>query len=107
MAWFSVRPCVLLEIAVMMCQVAGVGALCLYRLFPGTSWARRGRIGFILALFGLGISGALCGRNDSEFALFAGLTMTALLIGMTMGGSLADSTDASVSVGRTDGRLIT
>ncbi len=60
--------------------------LCLNRLMPrSTRWSSRGQVGSIVALFGLGIAGALCGRHDSEFALFAGGTMTVLLIGMTMG----------------------
>ena len=52
-----------------------------------------GKIGFIVALFGLGIAGALCGRHDSEFALFAGGTMTVLLIGMTMGSGSIETTE--------------
>ena len=52
-----------------------------------------------MALFGLGIAGALCGRHDSEFALFAGGTMTVLLIGMTMGsGSIELAEPAAPSV---------
>ena len=54
--------------------------LCLNRLMPrSTAWSSRGQVGSIVALFGLGIAGALCGRHDSEFALFAGGTMTVLL----------------------------
>ena len=79
--------CDLLEILVMLFQVCGVMGLCLSRLLPkSTAWSSRGQIGSIVALVGLGIAGALCGRHDSEFALFAGGTMTVLLIGMTMGG---------------------
>jgi hypothetical protein len=77
---------------VILFQVFGVGALCLSRLLPGSRWAERGRAGFVVALVGLGIAGALCGRHDSEFALFAGGTMTALLIGMTMGSGQPDAT---------------
>jgi hypothetical protein len=57
-----------------------------------------GRTGFIVALFGLGISGALCGNHDSEFALFAGGTMTLLLIGMTMGSGATEPVDATPSL---------
>src|SRR5262249_4921231 len=39
-----------------------------------------------------GIVGALCGRHDSEFALFAGGTLTALLIRMTPGGGATAAT---------------
>jgi hypothetical protein len=91
----NVRLCALLELSVILFQVGGVAALCLSRLLPTTRWAQRSRAGFIVALFGLGIAGALCGRLDSEFALFAGGTMTALLIGMTCGGGPVDPTDAT------------
>ncbi len=78
--------CNVFEILVVLFQVCGVMGLCLNRLMPcSTRWSSRGQIGSIVALLGLGIAGALCGRHDSEFALFAGGTMTVLLIGMTMG----------------------
>lgn len=85
MVMSSVRACAILEFTVILFQVFGVVALCLSRLLPSPRWAERGKIGFIVALFGLGIAGAWCGRHDSEFALFAGGTMTLLLIGMTTG----------------------
>jgi len=83
----------ILEVVVMMFQVFGVATLCLTRLVPETRWADRGRVGFVFALVGLGIFGALCGRFDSEFALFAGGTMTFLLIGMIVGNGSAHATD--------------
>ena len=93
--------CDIFEVLVMLFQVCGIMGLCLSRLMPrSTAWASRGQAGSIVALFGLGIAGAFCGRHDSEFALFAGGTMTVLLIGMTMGsGSIerADPTAASVA----------
>jgi hypothetical protein len=92
MAWSNVRIDGLLEIAVMLFQVFGVATLCLTRLFPATRWADRGRVGFVFALVGLGVFGAICGRFDSEFALFAGGTMTALLIGMIAGTGTAGAT---------------
>ena len=85
MVWSNVRIDGVLEIAVMMFQVIGVATLCLTRLVPATRWADRGRVGFVFALVGLGVFGALCGRYHSEFALFAGGTMSFLLIGMIMG----------------------
>jgi hypothetical protein len=51
-------------------------------------------MGFVIALVGLGVAGAMCGRSDSEFALFAGVSMTLLLIGMNMGSGPAGATDA-------------
>ena len=93
----SVRVCAWLELAVMLLQILGVAALCLNRLAPTPRWADRGRIGFVIALLGLGVAGALCGRHDSEFALFAGGTMTFLLIGMTVGSGHAHTTHATNS----------
>ena len=79
--------CTIFEVLVVLFQLCGIMGLCLNRLMPrSTRWSARGQVGLIVALFGLGIAGALCGRHDSEFALFAGGTMTLLLIGMTMGG---------------------
>ena len=85
MVWSNVRIDGVLEVAVMMFQVIGVAMLCLTRLMPATRWADHGRVGFVFALVGLGVFGALCGRYHSEFALFAGGTMSFLLIGMIMG----------------------
>jgi hypothetical protein len=92
MDWFSLRLCAILELMVVFFQVIGVAALCLSRLLPSTSsrWVYRGRIGFVVAMVGLGVAGAFCGRHDSEFALFAGGTMTILLIGMTSGSGQGD-----------------
>ena len=79
-----------LELLVMVFQVFGVAALCLTRLMPATRWAGRGKVVFVMCMFGLGIAGAMVGRHDSEFALFAGGTMTLLLIGATIGGGATD-----------------
>jgi hypothetical protein len=92
MVWSSIRFCAWLELLVMFFQVVGVAALCLHRLTPATRWAEGGRIGFVIAMVGLGVAGALCGRHDSEFALFAGGTMTFLLIGMIVGSGQNDAT---------------
>ena len=81
----NLRADTLLEFIVILFQVFGVVALCLSRLVSQARWADRGRVAFVVAMVGLGIAGALCGSNDSEFGLFAGGTMTALLIGMTVG----------------------
>lgn len=100
MVWSSVRLCAVLELLVMVFQVGGIAALCVNRLSSATRWVSRGRVGFIVALLGLGVAGALCGRHDSEFALFAGGTMTLLLIGMTIGNGRNDT------VGTTRGRAV-
>jgi len=87
----SMRVCALFELSVILFQVFGVAALVVSRLLPTHRWGQRGRTWFVVALLGLGIAGALCGRHDSEFSLFAGGTMTLLLIGMTMGSGAADT----------------
>ncbi len=88
--------CGVFEMLVMFFQTCGVMCLCLCRLMPRSSaLCHWGRTGFIIAVFGLGISGALCGGHDSEFALFAGGTMTLLLIGMTMGSGATENVDAT------------
>jgi hypothetical protein len=85
MEFANVGGSAVLEILVMFCQVLGVAGLTLSRL-AAAKWAERGRLGFVLAMIGLGLSGALLGVYDSEFALFAGGTMTVLLVGLTIGG---------------------
>ncbi len=92
MAWSNVRLEAILEMIVILFQVCGVVALGLTRLIPAARWVERGRVVFIIAMVGLGVAGALCGRQDSEFALFAGGTMTALLIGITVGNGATDPT---------------
>ncbi len=89
MVWSNLPIDGLLEVAVMLFQFCGVASLCLTRLVPSARLADYGRVGFVFALVGLGIAGALCGRFDSEFALFAGGTMTFLLIGMIIGSGTA------------------
>ena len=86
--------CAIFEVLVVLFQVCGIMGLCLNRLMPrSTPWCSRGQVGSIIALFGLGIAGALCGRHDSEFALFAGGTMTVLLIGLTIGSGTIDKSE--------------
>ncbi len=90
----QLTACAIFELLVILFQLAGILGLCLSRLAPrATRWSSRGRVGFIIALFGLGVAGALCGRHDSEFALFAGGTMTLLFIGMTIGGGSNDTVE--------------
>lgn len=85
-----IPSCAVLEALVMAFQVIGVASLCLTRFLPGTVWAYRGRRVFVISLMGLGLTGAMCGAYDSSFALFAGATLTALLIGMIAGGTPID-----------------
>ncbi|GAC1447601.1 MAG: hypothetical protein NVSMB9_29950 [Isosphaeraceae bacterium] len=92
MVWSTIRLSAWLDLAVVLFQVVGVVALCWNRLLPASRWAVHVRYGFVFALVGLGVAGALCGRHDSEFALFAGGTMTLLLIGMIMGNSQGHAT---------------
>jgi hypothetical protein len=98
--------CDVFEILVVLFQVCGIMGLCLTRLVPcSPRWSSRGQAGFIIALFGLGIAGALCGRHDSEFALFAGGTMTVLLIGMTVGSGSIENSEPNLSVVTTEPEL--
>jgi len=88
--------CGVLEMLVMFFQTCGILCLMFYRLTSReTAWSNWGRLGLIVSLVGLGVTGALCGGHDSEFALFAGGTMTLLLIGVTVGAGSIDSTDAA------------
>lgn len=105
MAWSNFRTDAVLELVVMLFQVFGVAMLCLTRLMPATRWAERGRVGFVLSLVGLGVAGAWVGRHDSEFALFAGGTMTFLLIGMILGGGTTDAITPAKVRFATDSRI--
>lgn len=90
--------CVVFEMLVVLFQLCGIFGLCLSRLMPRTTrWPSRGQTSLIVALFGLAIAGALCGRHDSEFALFAGGTITILLIGMTIGSGTIERTEPARS----------
>jgi hypothetical protein len=89
MEWFSVGVCNVLEFSIVLLQVFGVAALCLCRLLPGSRWSARGQSAVVATMILLAAAGAVCGRHDSEFALFAGGTLTALLIGLTTGGASA------------------
>jgi len=86
MDWTTVRLCALLELAVVVFQVLGILALVALSLCPCPRIGDRVRTAVVLALVGLGVAGACCGVHDSEFGPFAGLTMTTLLIGLTVGG---------------------
>jgi len=98
--------CATLEMFVMIFQIAGVASLCVTRLFPGTIWAIRGRVGFVVSLVGLGMSGAMCGRHDSHFALIAGATMTALLLGMIAGAGSLDTITPSRRVEGSENAIV-
>lgn len=84
MASLIVRPGALVELAVILFQLLGLISIALFLAAPAVRWARRARRLFIIALLGLGVSGALCSRTDSKFALFAGATLTAYLIGASV-----------------------
>jgi hypothetical protein len=77
---FKFHLCNWLELAVVLLQVVGVATLCVTRLLPTSRWAVRSRFGFVAAMVGLGVAGAVCASYDSEFALFAGAAMAVLLI---------------------------
>ena len=103
----QVSPCTVFEIMVVLFQVCGIFGLCLNRLMPRTTpWPSRGQAGLIVALFGLAIAGALAGRHDSEFGLFAGVTMTILLIGMTMGSASIEKAEPVTARMTTEPELV-
>jgi hypothetical protein len=89
----NLDACALLELAVFVLQVVGVLGVCLCRLLPGSAWARRGRAALVLVLLGLAAAGAALGTHDSEFALFAGGTITLLLIGITLGSGAQEPSE--------------
>lgn len=91
MTSLDVQVCAVLELLVMLFQVLGVGSLGVSRLAT-PRWALRARPVFVLALIGLGAAGAVLGLHHSEFAMFAGGTITALLVGMTIGGGTSSAT---------------
>lgn len=78
---FVMRPNVVVEVAVLLFQLLGLVSIGLFLTAPAIRWARRARRLFIIALLGLGVSGIICSQYDSKFALFAGATLTAYLIG--------------------------
>jgi hypothetical protein len=88
--WTNPSLCLYLEMTVVLLQVVGVASLCCSRLSPAGALARLGRVGYVLTLLGLGVAGAYCGCHQSKFALFAGASMTLLLIGMIAGGGSID-----------------
>lgn len=81
----SLAACALLESTVLVLQMIGILGLFAWRLLPSRRLADAGRWSLIAALLGLAFTGAALGPHDSEFALFAGGTITVLLIGMTYG----------------------
>lgn len=98
MASLDVQVCAVLELLVMLFQVLGVGSLGVSRL-AARRWALRAKAVFVLNLVGLGAVGAILGLHHSEFAMFAGGTMTALLVGMTVGGGTGGATTPLPSSG--------
>ncbi len=85
MDWCPVRFCAVLDSMVILFQILGVLTLflCRSRAVPGL--AKPARIIYVVAVVGLGLAGTLCGHLGSDFGLFAGLSMTGLLIAMTLG----------------------
>jgi hypothetical protein len=84
-----------LEVAVVLLQVSGVAALCISRLLAATRWADRGRVAFVAALVGLGLTGILCAWYGSDFALFAGATMAILLNVVILGSGQSHAARSS------------
>lgn len=91
-----IRPAVVLETLVLLFQVVGVGGLLLSRVFPSSRWAARGKIVVMGALIGLALAGSICSPVKSGMGLFAGGTITVLLVGMISGGSAHRAIDPTV-----------
>jgi hypothetical protein len=91
----NLHTCAVLEFTVFLLQVVGVGSLFASRLVPGPRWAERGRMCLVLTLLGLGAAGSMLAVHNSEFSLFAGGTITVLLIGTTIGGGSTSTPDPS------------
>jgi hypothetical protein len=70
------------ERGVMLFQTAGILMLALAKLAPPGIWTSRGAMGVMISQVGLTITGMICSRFYSDFALFAGATVVALFLGM-------------------------
>jgi hypothetical protein len=73
------------ERGVMMFQTVGILMLALAKLAPQGMWTSRGAMGVMICQVGLTLTGMLCSRFYSDFALFAGATVVALHLGMIWG----------------------
>ncbi len=82
-------PGFLFESLVMLFQVVGLATLIFSRLLPSGRWTRRCKAMFIMALLGLGMAGAICAHHRSSMGLFAGGSVTFLLVGMIAGSHTA------------------
>jgi hypothetical protein len=71
-----------LELTVMALQVGGLAALIASKLAPASpcAWSA-----LIAVQLGLGVVGSLCAVYRSDFTLFAGATLGALLVAFTSG----------------------
>jgi hypothetical protein len=94
------RPGFVFESLVMLFQLIGLASLILSRLLPQNRWTGRGRAVFIVALLGLGVAGAICAHHRSSMGLFAGGTMTFLLVGMIAGSHATTSHGNAVHTDR-------
>lgn len=86
------RPGFIFESLVMVFQVVGLASLIFARLLPTGRWMRRGKLIFVLSLVGLGLAGAICAHHRSSMGLFAGGSITFLLVGMIAGSHPSVST---------------
>lgn len=85
-----------LECTVLVLQVAGVLALVASKLAPDKPWVSGVLLGIQL---GLGVTGTLCARYGSDFALFAGATLGAVLVTVSTGEIAPDRPSSSIGVG--------
>lgn len=90
------RPGFVFESLVMIFQVIGLASLVLSRLLPAHRWTQRGKMVFTWAIVGLAVAGSICAHHHSSMGLFAGGSVTFLLVGMIAGNhaAVADRTTA-------------
>jgi hypothetical protein len=99
---WEARVRTVLNVAVVTFQVAGVACFLLSCLVPQSRVGRQGRVVFVTAMLGLGVTGSLCAWFGSEFALFAGGSMAVFLNGVILGSEAAHhpSTDLRADADR-------
>jgi hypothetical protein len=87
-----------LNMTVVTFQLAGVACFLVSSFAPRSRLGRQGRLGFVVAMFGLGVAGSLCAWFGSEFALFAGGSMAVFLNGVILGSETAHHPSVGLAV---------
>jgi hypothetical protein len=85
------RPGFVFESLVMLFQMVALTTLVLARLLPRHRWTHFGKAVFTWAIVGLGVAGSICAHHQSTMGLFAGGSVTFLVVGMIAGNHAAAS----------------